>query len=176
MHLTCVCENKEFLYWIHKNKGRFRKVEHYTCKTEEMAFDFEFLDVSLNNLRKNCTSYLGWYIGCATGIAIFFSCMIAAILVKNKWKIRYMIYKTKQRFRLTAKCRHTSTSLQYEYDAFISYSGHELMFVLKEFIPRLEVNKNLKLLIKDRDALPGIPKVDNIMSSLQESKLSLIHI
>ena len=44
------------------------------------------------------------------------------------------------------------------------------MFVLKEVIPRLEVNKNLKHLIKDRDALPGIPKVDNIMSSLQESK------
>nr|XP_022291463.1 toll-like receptor 6 [Crassostrea virginica] len=170
---TCTCENKEFLNWIQKNKGRFRNVEHYTCNTEEMVFDFKFLDVSLNNLRKKCTSYLGWYIVCAAGIAIFFSCMIAAILVKNKWKIRYMIYKTKQRFRLTAKCRHTSTSLQYEYDAFISYSGHELMFVLKEFIPRLEVNKNLKLLIKDRDALPGIPKVDNIMSSLQESRRTI---
>ena len=84
-----------------------------------------------------------------------------------------MIYKSKQRFGLTAQCRHTSTSLQYEYDAFISYSGRELLFVLKEVIPRLKVNKNLKLLIKDRDVLPGIPKVDNIMSSLQESRRTI---
>ncbi|XP_022290924.2 toll-like receptor 4 [Crassostrea virginica] len=170
--LACTCENQEFLYWIQKNKYHFQNIEHYTCNTNDL-FHFKSLDASLSKLQKRCTSYLGWYIGCAVAVAVSFSCIIGFILVKNKWKIRYMVYKTKQKLGLTAKGRHTSTCLQYEYDAFISYSGHELMFVLKEVIPRLEVNKNLKLLIKDRDALPGIPKVDNIMSSLQESKRTI---
>uniref|UniRef100_K1QWA8 Toll-like receptor 13 n=1 Tax=Magallana gigas TaxID=29159 RepID=K1QWA8_MAGGI len=60
--------------------------------------------------------------------------------------------------------------MHYQYDAFISYCGRELMFVLKEVLPRIEVDKNLRLLIRDRDYIPGIPKVDTIMSSLQESK------
>lgn len=44
------------------------------------------------------------------------------------------------------------------------------MFVLKEVLPRIEVDKNLRPLIRDRDYIPGIPKVDSIVSSLQESK------
>ncbi|XP_052711046.1 toll-like receptor 4 [Crassostrea angulata] len=40
-------------------------------------------------------------------------------------------------------------------------------------MPRLEVNKSLKLIVRDRDYLPGIPKVDSIMNGLQESKRTI---
>lgn len=63
--------------------------------------------------------------------------------------------------------------MHYEYDAFLSFSGQELMFVLKEVIPRLEVNKNLRLRIRHRDYLPGIPKLDSFMHNLQESKRTI---
>lgn len=63
--------------------------------------------------------------------------------------------------------------MHYEYDAFLPYSDQELMFVLKEVIYWLEVNKNLRLLIRDGDYLPGIPKVDSIMHSVQESKRTI---
>nr|XP_022293787.1 toll-like receptor 13 [Crassostrea virginica] len=116
----------------------------------------------------------GWYIGGAAFLAILSSVILGVILVRNKWKIRYLIYKGKQRLRFNVTSyNQVPTSAHYDYDAFISYSGRELMFVLKEVIPRLEVNCNRTLLIRDRDYLPGIPKVDSIMSSLQESKRTI---
>ncbi|XP_052707492.1 toll-like receptor 4 [Crassostrea angulata] len=169
--ITCTCENQEFLIWIQKHKKHFLNFENYTCSTKRTYFDFKNLRSSLAILKKQCASYLGWYIACAVTLATFLTFLISVLLVRNKWKIRYLIYKFRQRFGFVAPFKkHLPTTMHYQYDAFISYCGRELMFVLKEVLPRIEVDKNLRLLIRDRDYIPGIPKVDTIMSSLQESK------
>lgn len=172
--LACTCDNQEFLRWLQEHRQHLISFENFTCTTKDTSFDFKSLGSSLTILRKHCASYLGLYIGCAVTLAVFSSFIIGVMLVKNKWKIRYLIYKSRQRFGFVIPFNnHLPTSMHYEYDAFLSYSGRELMFVLKEVIPRLEVSKNIRLLIRDRDYLPGIPKVDSIMSSLQESKRAI---
>lgn len=136
----------------------------------------QILYSSLKKIQKfwTCASYLGWYIGCSVTLAIFITFIISLAHVINKWKIRYLIYKSKQKFGIvTPFNRYLPSGMHYEYDAFLSYSGQELMFVLKEVIPRLKVNKSLKLIVRDRDYLPGIPKVDSIMNGLQESKRTI---
>ena len=169
--IACTCENQEFLEWMHENKNYFLHIENYTCSTTDSMFDFKSLESSVHNLQKQCKSFLGWYIGCSVSSAIFVTFIISIIVIKNKWKIRYLIYKSKQRFGfVTPFNRCIPDTMHYEYDAFLSYSGQELMFVLKQVIPRLEVNKNLRLLIRDRDYLPGISKVDSTMKGLQESR------
>lgn len=169
--IACTCENQDFLVWMHENKNNFLHIENYICSTTDFMFDFKSLESSVNNLQKQCKSYLDWYIGCSVTLAMFFTFIISIIVVKNKWKIRYLIYKSKQKFGfVTPFNRCIPNTMHYEYDAFLSYSGQELMFVLKQVIPRLEVNKNLRLLIRDRDYLPGISKIDSTMKSLQESK------
>ncbi|XP_048770821.2 toll-like receptor 4 [Ostrea edulis] len=93
------------------------------------------------------------------------------LLVQNKWKIRYIVYKSKQKFGWVKQPSiHGSTRVNYEHDVFLSYSGCTLMFVLNEVIPHLEGNRNMKLIIRDRDYLPGFLKTDNIMYSIQESR------
>ena len=84
--LACTCENQQFLNWIQKNKHHFQNIEHYTCNSKDLMFDFKKLDASLNWLQKRCASYLGWYIGCAFAIAVFFSSMIGVMLVKTNGK------------------------------------------------------------------------------------------
>ena len=172
--ILCTCDNEKYLQWLVKYKEHMLNIQNYTCSTNTAGFDFKSLDSSLDLLLKHCASYTGWYIGGAAFLAIVSSVILGVILVKNKWKIRYLIYKGKQRLRFNVTSyNQVPTSAHYDYDAFISYSGRELMFVLKEVIPRLEVNCNRTLLIRDRDYLPGIPKVDSIMSSLQESKRTI---
>nr|XP_019921129.2 toll-like receptor 4 [Crassostrea gigas] len=169
--IACTCENQDFLVWMHENKNYYLHIENYTCSTTDSMFDFKSLESSVHNLQKQCKSFLGWYIGCSVTSAIFVTFIISIIVIKNKWKIRYLIYKSKQRFGfVTPFNRCIPDTMHYEYDAFLSYSGQELMFVLKQVIPRLEVNKNLRLLIRDRDYLPGISKVDSTMKGLQESR------
>lgn len=172
--LACTCENQMFVIWMLKYKSHFKDIENYTCSSTNALFKFKTFESSVNTLQKQCASYLGWYIGCSVTLAIFITFVISLVLVKNKWKIRYLIYKSKQKFGIvTPFNRYLPTGMHYEYDAFLSYSGQELMFVLKEVMPRLEVNTSLKLIGRDRDYLPGIPKVDSIMNGLQESKRTI---
>ena len=168
--LACTCENQEFMYWIQKNQYHFWNIENYFCLTKDITFDFKTVEPSIDKLRKECASYLILYIGSAVSLAVIFSIFIGFILVKNRWKIRYIIYKTKQRFGQKAHFKQISTNVNYEYDAFISYSGLQLRFVVDEVLPRLENERNLKVWIKDRDCFVGIDKPDNIMSGIRDSK------
>ncbi|XP_056016544.1 toll-like receptor 4 [Ostrea edulis] len=169
--LQCSCKNEEFLTWMSENEHHFINIDNYTCSPPNDGFSFKTLKKSVISLSKSCKSYLGWYVGCAVALAVFCSFVTGWLLVKNKWKIRYIIYKSKQKFGwIKQPSIHGSTSVNYEHDIFLSYSGCTLMFVLNEVIPRLEGNRNMKLIIKDRDYLPGFPKTDNIMHSLQESR------
>nr|XP_022292288.1 toll-like receptor 8 [Crassostrea virginica] len=173
--LSCTCENQDFMYWIQKNQNHFPNIENYFCSAKDIdiAFDFKTLETSIDKLRKQCASYLFLYIGSAVSLAVIFSVFIGFILVKNRWKIRYMIYKTKQRLGFKAHFKQISTSANYEHDAFISYSGLQLKFVVDEVLPRLEDDRNLRVWIKDRDYEVGIPKVDNIMNGIQESRRTI---
>ncbi|XP_056016546.1 toll-like receptor 4 [Ostrea edulis] len=169
--LACSCENHEFLTWMKYYKQHFIDIENYTCFPQNDRFHFNTLETSLILLSKVCKSYFGWYIGTAITLTVFCSVLTGILLVKNKWKIRYIIYKTKQKFKSgNGPNIDGSTNLNYEHDVFLSYSGCTLMFVLNEVIPRLEENRNMKLIIRDRDYLPGFPKTDSIMHSLEESR------
>nr|XP_022294553.1 toll-like receptor 13 [Crassostrea virginica] len=173
--LSCTCENQDFMYWIQKNQNHFRNIENYFCsaKNIDITFNFKTLESSIDKLRKQCSSYLIFYIGSAISLAVIFSVFIGFILVKSRWKIRYLIYKTKQRFGQKAHFKQISTNVNYEHDAFISYSGLQLRFVMDEVLPRLEDERNLKLWIKDRDFDVGFCKLDNIMNGIQESKRTI---
>nr|XP_022291572.1 toll-like receptor 6 [Crassostrea virginica]XP_022291573.1 toll-like receptor 6 [Crassostrea virginica] len=171
--LACTCENQVFMYWIQKHQNHFRNIDNYFCSAKDITFSFKNLESSIDKLRKQCASYLFLYIGSAVSLAVIFSLIIGFILVKNRWKIRYMIYKTKQRFGQKAHFKQISTNVNYEHDAFISYSGLQLRYVVDEVLPRLEDERNLKLWIKDRDFDVGLCKVDNIMNGIQESKRTI---
>ncbi|CAG2188062.1 Toll-like receptor 4 [Mytilus edulis] len=61
----------------------------------------------------------------------------------------------------------------YTYDAFISYSDKEKDFIIKECLPNLEVKRNLKLCIHQRDFIPGEDITVNITSAIHDSKKTI---
>ncbi|XP_062591487.1 toll-like receptor 4 [Saccostrea cucullata] len=169
--LGCSCDNEKFLNWLRINRANFVNIQQYQCSPEKLKFSFENLDRSISILEKNCRSFLTWYIAGSVSLAVCISLLTGVLLVRNRWKIRYVIYKTKLKFRVGNKHNvYNSTDLNYEYDVFLSYAGMERTFVRRDVIPRLETNAGLRLLVRDRDYLPGLSKVDSIMTGIHESK------
>lgn len=82
--ITCTCDNQEFLIWIQKHKTHFLNLKNYICSTKSTYFDFKYLRSSLAILKKQCASYLGWYIACAVSLATFLAFIISVLLVRNK--------------------------------------------------------------------------------------------
>ena len=52
-------------------------------------------------------------------------------------------------------------------------SGLHLKFAVDEVLPKLEDDRNMRVWINNRDYEVGIPKVDNIMNGIQESKRTI---
>ena len=87
----------------------------------------------------------------------------------------------------TVKVRHVCFYLQtnkrkqieildqrrYEYDAFVSYCVRDLGWVSK-YLPRLEEEHNLRLCLHDRDWLVGRDIVDNIVTSIENSRKTVL--
>nr|XP_011438585.2 toll-like receptor 4 [Crassostrea gigas] len=169
----CSCDSVHFLEWITRYRNHFVHFDRYECSsTSSHKFNFSDAKNSFVLLKKNCESYLVTYIVSSVAVAFILSIIIGIVLVKNKWKIRYVVYKFKQRFKKYA-CHSTipqAESPSYEYDIMISYSPKELSFVLTDVIPRLENEARFQLYVKDRDEPLGIPLGGAIMEAIQKSK------
>ncbi|XP_048766858.2 toll-like receptor 4 [Ostrea edulis] len=171
--LLCSCDNVDFLSWITRHRKIFAHFIDYECSsTSSKEFDFTNSEHSLLSLKGICKSYLSIYIATSVVLAFIFSTAVGIILQKNKWKIRYLIFKAKQRLRQVGRYSNdfSSSSISYEYDAMLSYSRSELSFILTEFIPRVENNSNIKLYIRDRDEPLGVEKGQAIMDAIQDCK------
>ncbi|CAG2184905.1 TLR13 [Mytilus edulis] len=78
-----------------------------------------------------------------------------------------------------AKMKYTSIengdedSREYDYDAFISYSDEDRMFVINDCIKNLEQDRNLKLCIHERDFIPGHDITNNIVRAIQTSRKTI---
>lgn len=169
----CSCENIDFLSWITQYRRNFKKFQSYKCSSASPnAFAFSNAESSLLYLRETCKSYLDVYIVTSVSIAFVSSTLIGVVLLKNKWKIRYFIFKVKQRFRKVRGYSNEfhSSSLYYKYHAMLSYSRSELTFILQEFIPRIEDDSNIKMYIRDRDEPAGVEKGQAIMDAIQDSR------
>ncbi|XP_062601211.1 toll-like receptor 4 [Saccostrea cucullata] len=169
--LGCSCDNEKFLKWLRINRANFVNIQQYQCSPEKLKFSFQNLDRSISILESNCRSFLTWYLAGSVSLAVCISLLTVVLLVRNRWKIRYIIYKTKLKLRVRDEhANYNSTDLNYRYYVFLSYAGMERTFVRRDIIPRLETNAGLRLLVRDRDYLPGLSKVDSIMTGIHESK------
>ncbi|XP_056016781.1 toll-like receptor 4 [Ostrea edulis] len=167
--LLCYCDNVDFLSWITRNRRNFAHFIDYECSsTSSEEFDFRNSEHSLLSLKGICKSYISIYIATSVVLAFIFSTAVGIILQKNKWKIRYLIFKAKQRLRQVGRYSNdfSSSSISYEYDAMLSYSRSELT----DFIPRVENNSNRKIYIRDRDEPLGVAKGQAIVDAIQDSK------
>ncbi|KAK2163292.1 hypothetical protein LSH36_82g03055 [Paralvinella palmiformis] len=97
---------------------------------------------------------------------------IAVTLVyRFRWYIGYLYFVLRAKRR---EARERDDTTPYEYDAFVVYNLHDLVWVRDKLLPVLEGEAHLRLCIHDRDWPCGRDICDNIVQSIAGSRKTLL--
>ncbi|CAC5416689.1 unnamed protein product [Mytilus coruscus] len=169
--LHCGCSLLPYLEWMMHVRKRFVNFDQLRCILENgsMSMSNSFGDIILH-LQTDCMNYSHLIVGVSFALFVFISLLIAALIYRHRWKLRYLFYTAKLRY---ASQNNMDNRGQYVYDAFISYSDEIRTFVTRDCIDNLERDGHFKLCIHHRDFLPGAAITDNITQAIQSSRKTI---
>lgn len=105
------------------------------------------------------------------GSVSLFVLVIALVVYKARWHIRYLIYM----YRLRRDGYETiEDKRDFNYDAFVVYAEEDQGFVHNTLVPTLEEREGYHLCIHNRDFQVGKLIVDNIITSIQTSRKIIV--
>ena len=173
--LRMSCNNIDFLSWMTIHTQYFINIHSYTFRQDNgQTKSYKDMALSLTALQKSCQTYALVIISAAVLITLFFAVVIGGICYRFRWRLRFFYYMTKARYLGYQQVHNKEFQKVYQYDAFISYSHEDYLFVKDEMIPRLEEEWGFSLCIHQRDFLPGHYIAENILQAITESKMTVI--
>ena len=169
------CNNIDFLSWMTDHTRYFSNIHSFTFTQDDgQTKSYNDMTKSLRALQKGCKNYALVIIAAAVLITIFLAVVIDGICYRFRWRLRFLYYMTKARYLGYQQVHKKEFQKIYQYDAFISYSHENYLFVKDEMIPRLEGEWGFSLCIHQRDFLPGHYIAENILQAITESKMTVI--
>jgi hypothetical protein len=104
-----------------------------------------------------------------------FLAVLIFVVLRYRWHLKYVWFLAKTGIRRYHEMQDES---HYEYDAFVAYSEKDLWWVKEHLLPNLEADYKdqggLRICIHHRDWLAGIDIVDNIVTSIEKSRRTII--
>ena len=170
--LTCTCEVKKFVQWVHSANIEFVNFHNYTC-IDEHTREVPFHMVNPKHMHLACLGK-DFYIGVGVGSGIFLSIIIAGFIImiyKKRWCIRYHYYIAKS---MLANSRNQAVMTEYQYDLFISHNRHDKEWIEEILQPMLEDEHHIKLCLHERDFELGEPITEQIIGSIENSRKTLL--
>nr|WBP49900.1 Toll-like receptor protein [Mimachlamys nobilis] len=166
----CDCNKLEFLKWVSKRKHIFVNIGEYDCrKSDESQISFRDLESIIAKLERDCSDYIGLIVGTSVILMICLTLILGGVLYRFRWKLRYLYYMAKNRYKGYEVVRDRRDS-HYQYDAFISYCASDSSFVIHDIVDNLEINYGLRLCLHQRDFLPGNEIAANITNAINNSR------
>ncbi|XP_019613475.1 PREDICTED: toll-like receptor Tollo [Branchiostoma belcheri] len=173
--LTCGCDVLWFANWLRSrvyllSQGRNVSCVASTKVTRDIlslsAAQFDCEDLQAAQARTRLTIGLSIALVLVTIILVF-----VIVVVKRKEDIQVYLYaRYGWRFR-----EEEEDDEDKEYDAFLSYSQHDLDMVLQDVLPALENREPpFRVCLHHRDFLPGVPIAENILNAVSASKRTII--
>ena len=169
--LICSCSNIEFIKWLKNNHDKIHDFKANTCSYEGNKSSFANFHKILNDLKRSCANHSFLIAAMSACIAASTTIIMGGLVYRYRWKLRYLYYMSKTRSRGYIPVRQNDD--QYLYDAFVSYSETESVFVRTNLLEKLETNHHLKLCLHQRDFLPGNAIADNITGAMNQSRKSI---
>ncbi|KAL3835906.1 hypothetical protein ACJMK2_021367 [Sinanodonta woodiana] len=169
-NLLCTCKTLPFLRWLRTTNVTLINKSQYFCSLENGSIRYINESTLVNLLESSCKSYTIFYISGAIGGTFALSFSIFFLVYRNRWKLRYLYYMTKLKLPKTPAA---NTEDVYANTGFVSYDENDIRFVKNCMIPELEVNRGHKLVIKDRDFLPGEVLASTILKAIRESRKTI---
>ena len=107
-NLICSCETLDFLKWMHNSRNiHFVKKRNYTCSFgTKTSVLFDELDTILQQLEKQCSPYTLIIVLMTTLIIVIMTTTFSRILYRFRWKLRYMYYVAKEKYKGEANHIH----------------------------------------------------------------------
>ncbi|KAJ8302148.1 hypothetical protein KUTeg_021135 [Tegillarca granosa] len=171
----CACPNIEFLKWLLGSKISFKHSDRYTCQLSNgTLINFANLRNYFVEFELKCSSKAGLIAGVSSAIFVSIVFIIVGVVYRYRWKLRYLYYMTKSKYRGYTSIRTPDQDGEYEFDAFVSYADSDRKFVLEDVINNLEKEGGCRLCVHHRDFIPGLDIADNITSSIHESNKTIL--
>nr|XP_011430876.2 toll-like receptor 4 isoform X2 [Crassostrea gigas] len=127
------------------------------------------IDNLVQVMEKHCVSYIVTIVILTSLIFITLTTIFGRILYRYRWKLRYMYYVAREKYRDNVENLDGTTGSSFHFDAFVSYAEKDRRFVIK-LVKQLEKEHNLKLCIHHRDFIPGTGIAENITNAIHNSR------
>ena len=172
--LLCDCSNIQFVEWAQdansKHKIQFVNYadrDKYICKGSSSVHSLFTVDVG--DLRQECDQMGPVVIAVSTTLVIVATVALIVLAYRKRWHLRHFLFKGYQRLRARGNPEEV---VNYEYDAFILYSGEEedRLWVHRVLVDTLEKEYGLTLHIHLRDFPLGEYISDNIAHAIKNSR------
>ncbi|KAH9488323.1 hypothetical protein Btru_063782 [Bulinus truncatus] len=173
--IACTCDNLDFIEWMVVSQALDESLstQPYFCAFQVL---FEFINVTdryeqiMAQLRRECNPHFAIFLSTIAGTCILVSIIVGLIAYRFRWKLRYVYYAA----YLSFKGKITPHDLDdYPYDAFVSYSNDDEIFVLQTLAKELG-DRGVKLLVHGRDFVAGEYIASNIIAAIKESRKTLV--
>ncbi|XP_046346246.1 toll-like receptor 4 isoform X2 [Haliotis rufescens] len=162
--ISCSCQSLMFIQWIFTSSVTFDRNGSYSCVTEYGVL--ATTDTVYQKFNYHWTSCQGWFWLPVSIILMCFTALllVSAILVSwNGTKIGNRILV------LMGKGVQRVLRQDFSKDAYIAHLEQDIEFVMQELRTVLEERHELRLILPDRDFLPGSFVADNVVESINKS-------
>ncbi|XP_071094985.1 toll-like receptor 4 [Haliotis cracherodii] len=162
--LSCSCQSLLFVRWIFSSSVTFDSNGNYSCVTEYGALTTT--QTVYNEFNYHWTSCQGrfWLPVSITLMCLIALLLVSAMLVSRNWtRIAHHILV------LMGRGIQRVTRQNFNKDAYVAHSDEELQFVMQDLRIGLEDLHGLKLILPDRDFLPGQFVADHVVESINKS-------
>ncbi|XP_070708148.1 toll-like receptor 13 [Pempheris klunzingeri] len=164
--LTCTCDNAWFKTWaIHNTQTQVSYLYNLQCDNDRRSpYLWQFDDKTCSYEQVSFTLF----VTCSV-MDLLFVCVCLAWHTQGP-ALRYLLLILRAKLR----GRRGAAGARFQYDAFISYSSKDEVWVMQQLVPNLERPAagapGLRVCLHHRDFRPGAAVLDNIEAAIYSSR------
>ncbi|XP_046551176.1 LOW QUALITY PROTEIN: toll-like receptor 4 [Haliotis rubra] len=172
-NLKCTCDTLGDLEWLLKQHVVIDDASDTKCSLSDgTKASLGNLNNLVLDLQERCKTVIPVICGAATGLILFLSVVVGGVIYRYRWKLRYLYYTTRRKYRGYQK--QIDEEEHFIYDAFVSYAEEDGEFVVQDMQNILEKRFGLRLCIHQRDFMVGEPITANVVNAIQSSRKTII--
>nr|UGN25773.1 TLRbeta3 [Terebratalia transversa] len=175
---ACGCSLHWFLQWMNSTNVKVVGSQRFSYKcSSPPALRGKSLHEYYYKYRQNCLPAKNFNIILVASVSgsCFLALLVSVICIvyRSRWYIRYLFYLLRAR-RKRQRMAKRNDEKDFAYDAFVCYNKDDQDWVVRRLLPELEYNGEFKLCLHDRDFMPGIDIIDNIIESMEQSRRTIL--
>ncbi|XP_055998978.1 toll-like receptor 2 [Ostrea edulis] len=163
--LNCDCLHISSLRWMKNNQHLFGDLHETECMEKSSTISKLFDEENFAEFEKKCQSQM-WLLFSSSMLVLINALIIVSALIKRyRVHVDYIILRIRNRL----KGIHLPKNKSFEFDAFISYAEDDYKLVTSTLYQAL-TNLGFEISLPDKDFIPGMSKVDQLIQSIDHSR------